>query len=146
MILYLVNIGLIVGTFSLQVLASFVLYRWTRRWRSRVVAEAAVRDLVPVPNSTYKEALQLARARSQRQGRLHRWRVYALLFDALNVATAFAVTIPLLFAVTSLHDRSQQHALDFNLLSLAGLLVTKGSLLLLILLLRRRSPPPDTGA
>ena len=41
------------------------------------------------------------------------------MFDALNVATALAVTIPLLFALASLHDRNQQQALDFNLLSLA---------------------------
>jgi hypothetical protein len=145
MILYLVNIGLIVGIFSLQVLASFVLYRWTRQRYTKVIAEAAVRDLVPVPNSTYHEALQLAQARSQRHARLRRWRVYSLVFDALNIATALAVTLPLLFAVTSLHDHSQQPTLDFNLLSLAVLLVTKGSLVLLLLLLLRRSSPSPSS-
>jgi hypothetical protein len=138
MVLYLINIGLSVGIFSLQVLVSFGLERWSSRRRKRAFAEADMRDLIPVPNSTYQEAWQLATARSQRQTRLRRLRAYSALVVALNVATAFAVTVPLLFAVTNLHNSNQQQALDFNLLGLAVLIVTKGSLFLLIW---RFSPP-----
>jgi hypothetical protein len=148
MVLYLINIGLSVGIFSLQVLVSFGLERWSSRQRKRAFAETKVRDVVPLPNSTYHEAWQLAKARSQRHARLRRWQAYSALVVALNVATAFAVTVPLLFAVTNLHDRNQQQALDFNLLGLAVLIVTKGSLSLLILALLpavRASPTAVTG-
>lgn len=137
MVLYLINIGLSVGIFSLQVLVSFGLERWSSQRRKRAYAEADVRDLIPVPNATYHEAWQLATARSQRHARLRLWRLYSALVVTLNVATAFAVTVPLLFAVISLHNSNQQ-ALEFNFLSLATLIVTKGSLFLLIW---RVSPP-----
>src|SRR5258708_11952865 len=125
MVLYLINIGLSVGVFSLQVLVSFGLERWSSRQRKRALADADVRDLVPVPNATYHEAWQLAKARSQRQTRLRRLRLYSALVVTLNVATAFAVTVPLLFAVTNLHNSNQQQALNFNLLGPAVLMFTK---------------------
>src|SRR5260221_11787353 len=138
MVLYLINIGLSVGVFSLEVLVSFGLERWSSRQRKRALADADVRDLVPVPNATYHEAWNLRKARPQRQPRLRRLRLYSALVVTLNVATAFAVTVPLLFAVTNLHNSNQQQALDFNLLGLAVLIVPKGSLFLLIW---RVSPP-----
>jgi hypothetical protein len=143
MVLYLINSGLSVGIFSLQVLVSFGLERWSSQRRKRAYAEAEVRDVVPLPNATYHEAWQLATTRSQRHARLRLWRVYSALVMALNVASAFAVTVPLLFAVTTLHDRNQQQALEFNLLGLAVLLVTKGSLFLLIWRVSPPSGPPQ---
>jgi hypothetical protein len=143
MVLYLINIGLSVGIFSLQVLVSFGLERWSSQRRKRAYAEADVRDLLPLPNSTYHEAWQLAKARSQRHARLRRLRAYSALVVTLNVATAFAVTVPLLFAVTNLHNRNQQQALDFNLLGLATLVVTKGTLFLLIWRFSPPSGPPQ---
>jgi hypothetical protein len=65
MVLYLINIGLSVGKFSLQVLVSFELERWSSQRRKRAYAEAEVHDVVPVPNATYRETWQLATARSQ---------------------------------------------------------------------------------
>jgi hypothetical protein len=143
MVLYLINSGLSVSIFSLQVLVSFGLERWSSQRRKRAFAEADVRDLVPVPNATYHEAWQLATARSQRQTRLRRLRAYSALVVVLNVATAVAVTVPLLFAVTSLHNSNQQQALEFNFLSLATLIVTKGSLFLLIWRFSPPSGPPQ---
>jgi hypothetical protein len=143
MVLYLTNIGLSVGIFSLQVLVSFGLERWSSPRRRRAFAETDVRDLVPVPNATYHEAWQLATARSQRQARLRRLRAYSALVVVLNVATAVAVTVPLLFAVTNLHNSNQQQALEFNFLSLATLIVTKGSLFLLIWRFSPPSGPPQ---
>jgi hypothetical protein len=61
----------------------------------------------------------------------------------LNVAAAFAVTVPLLFAVTNCHNSNHQQALDFNLLGLAVLIVTKGSLFLLIWRVSPPSGPPQ---
>ena len=142
MVLYLINSGLSVGISSLQVLVSFGLERWSSQRRKRAFAETKVRDVVPVPNATYHEAWQLATARSQRHARLRRWRLYSALVVTLNVATAFAVTVPLLFAVTNLHNSNQQ-ALDFNLLGLATLIVTKGSLFLLIWRVSPPSGPPQ---
>src|SRR5260221_13699833 len=138
MVLYLINIGLSVSIFSLQVLVSFGLERWSSQRRKRAFADADVRDLVPVPNAHSNEAWQLATARSQRHAPLRRLRAYSALGLALNVATPFAVTVPLLFAVTNLYNRNQQPPLDFNLLGLAVLTVTKASLFLLIW---RVSPP-----
>jgi hypothetical protein len=113
MVLYLINVGLSVGIFSLQVFVSFGLERWSSRQRKRAYAEADVRDVIPLPNATYHEVWQLATTRSQRHARLRRWRLYSALVVTLNIATAFAVTVPLLFAVTNLHNNNQQ-ALDFT--------------------------------
>jgi len=52
MVLHLINIGLSVGIFSLQVLMSFGLERRSSRRRKRAFAETEVRDVVPVPNAT----------------------------------------------------------------------------------------------
>jgi hypothetical protein len=58
------------------------------------------------------------------------------LVRVLNLATTTIALVPLGFAVFNLVSNNQRQALNFNLLSLATLIVTKGGLLVLTFFLK----------
>jgi hypothetical protein len=82
-----------------------------------------------------RDAFKLGRARLLTAARI---------FLVLNLATTLLVVIPMLFAAVNLLQKHPQQALNFNLVALALLLVTKGGLFLftfVIVPIFKRLPP-----